>query len=55
MTALLKQSGLPVIAKTTDVNSNDPLFQLDLRAYELWALGAQLPEGLMFRQGVAAI
>ena len=55
MTALFKQSGLPVIAKAADANGNDPLFQLDLRAYELWALGAKLPEGLMFRQGVAVI
>ncbi len=54
-TALLKQSGLKVIAKAADGDENDPLFQLDLRAYELWALGAGLPAGLMYRQGVAVI
>lgn len=53
ITALLKQSGLPVIAKAADGDQNDPLFQLDMRAYELWALGAGLPAGLMLRQGVA--
>ena len=55
ITALLKRSSLPVIAKVADGNQNDPLFQLDLRAYELWALGAGLPAGLMLRQGVAIL
>jgi len=55
MTALIKQSGLNVIAKAADGNMDDPLYQLDLRAYELWALGAGVPAGLMFRQGVAVI
>lgn len=55
MTALFRQSALPVIAKAADGNENDPLFRLDLRAYELWALGAGLPSGLMYRQGVAVV
>ncbi len=54
-TVLLKQSGLPVIAKAADGDETDPLFQLDQRAYEMWALGAGLPSGLMYRQGVAVI
>ena len=55
MTALIKQSSLPVIAKAADGKTEDPLYQLDQRAYELWALGAGQPSGLMFRQGVAVI
>ena len=55
LTALFKQSALPVIAKASSGNENDPLFQLDLRAYELWALGAKCPSGLMYQQGVAVI
>ena len=55
MTALLRQSGLKVIAKAADGDKNDPLFQLDMRAYELWALGAGLPSGLLFKQGVTVI
>ncbi len=55
LTALIKQSSLPVIAKAADGNADDPLYQLDLRAYELWALGAVLHAGLMMRQGVAVI
>lgn len=55
ITALLKQSGLKTIAKAADADMEDPLFQLDLRAYELWALGAGLPSGLMMTQGVAVI
>lgn len=53
ITPLLRQSKLPVIAKAADGDLNDPLFQLDMRAYELWALGAGLPSGFLFRQGVA--
>lgn len=55
VTALIKKSPLTVIAKAADGNASDPLYQLDLRAYELWALGARLPAGLMYRQGVAVI
>ena len=55
LTALFKQSALPVIAKASAGNENDPLFQLDLQAYELWALGAKQPSGLLFRQGMAVV
>lgn len=55
LTALLKTSAIPVIAKAADGPLNDPLYQLDLRAYELWALGAGLPGGLMLRQGTAIV
>lgn len=55
MTILFTQSSLPLLSKAANGNEDDPLFQLDLRAYELWSLGAKLPGGLMFRQGVAVI
>jgi len=55
ITALCKQSGLNIVAKAADGDRSDPLYQLDLRAYDLWALGAGLPSGLMLRQGVAII
>lgn len=55
MTSLLKQSALPVIAKAADADPSHPLFQLDERAYELWALGVGLPSGLIYTQGVAVL
>lgn len=55
LTAYIRQSGIPVISKAADANPSDPLFALDLRAYELWALGAGLPSGLMYTQGVAVL
>ena len=55
MTAHLKQSRIPVVAKAADGCMEDALYQLDLRAYELWALLAGLPSGLMLSQGVTVI
>lgn len=55
LTGCLRQSALPIIAKAADGDRNDPLYQLDQRAYELWALGAHLPSGLMCTQGVAVV
>lgn len=46
----LSESGLPIISKPADGNLADPLYRLDIRAYDLWALGAGLPAGLMFTQ-----
>ncbi|HPJ03310.1 MAG TPA: nucleotidyltransferase family protein [Candidatus Limiplasma sp.] len=50
--SLFNQSDIPLIAKASDGDLNDPLYRLDERAYDLWALGAQLPAGLMFRQQI---
>ena len=55
LTAELKSSHISVIAKAADGCMDDPLYQLDMRAYDLWALGAGLSSGLMLRQGVAVI
>lgn len=48
--ALLKQGGLPILAKAAHGDAQNPLYALDARAYDLWALGAGLPAGLMYRQ-----
>ncbi len=46
------RSAVPVNAKAADGDADDPLYALDARAYDLWALGAGLPAGLMYRQRV---
>ena len=53
--AMLKQSTIPVLAKASGGDRSDPLFQLDERAYDLWALGASLPAGLMYRQQIVIV
>ncbi len=53
--ALLKQSSVPILAKAADGDAEEPLFRLDVRAYDLWALGAGAPQGLWFTQGVAVV
>ena len=45
----LKQSRIPIIAKAADAERDHPLFRLEERAYDLWALGAVRPGGLLFR------
>ena len=50
--AALGQSTLAVIAKAADADRENPLLQLEARAYDLWALGARLPAGLLYRQRV---
>ncbi len=50
--SMLKQSDIPVISKASDGDPANPLYQLDERAYDLWALGTQLPAGLMYRQQI---
>lgn len=55
LTERLEQSGIPIVARASDGDETNPLWQLDRRAYDLWALGAGLPAGLMYTQGVAAV
>ena len=55
MLSLLRGSSLPVLAKAADARRDDPLFALDARAYDLWALGAGLPQGMIYRQGVSVV
>jgi predicted nucleotidyltransferase len=53
--ALLKDSRIPVIAKASDGDPKNPLFRLDERAYDLWALGASLSAGLIYRQRIVIV
>ena len=48
----LRQGSIPAIAKAADGDRNNPLFALDERAYDLWALGAGLPAGLLYREKI---
>lgn len=41
--AVRRQSSLPLIAKCADYDRDDPLFALDVRARDLWALGCKNP------------
>lgn len=51
LTSLFSQSGLPILSKPSAFPS-EAITRLDQRAYELWALGANLPGGLWHTQGV---
>lgn len=50
----IRQSGnLPVIGKAADFDRSSAWFSAELRAYDIWALGAGQAAGLGLRQGVA--
>ena len=49
----IKKSGLQIIEKAARYDKSNPCFISDIRAYDLWALGANLPFGLGFRQSPA--
>ena len=51
----LRRSALPLAARAAELDSADPLAALDLRAYDLWALGAGLAQGMLQRQKVCAL
>jgi predicted nucleotidyltransferase len=51
----LRQSRIPVIAKAADGDLENPLYALDNAAYDLWALGAGIPAGLMLRMNVVRL
>ena len=36
-------SSVPLVAKAADYDRSDPLFSLDIRAQDLWSLGAKNP------------
>ena len=55
LTPGLKNSRIPVIARGTEGDESNPAFQADRRAYELWALGAGLPGGYLYRSGVVRV
>lgn len=49
----LNRSALPILSKAADFDRHAPWFAAELRAYDLWALGAGMPSGLALTQGVA--
>ena len=51
----LRQSALPLPARAAELNPDDPLAALDLRAYDLWALGAGLAQGMLLTQPVCTL
>ena len=51
----LRQSALPLPARAAELNPDDALAALDLRAYDLWALGAGLAQGMLQRQKVCVL
>lgn len=54
--AHIRQFGsIPVIGKPADFDRSIPWFSTEARAYDLWALGAGLPSGLAFTQGIVVI
>lgn len=53
--SLLKRAEIPVLSKASDGSKANPLFGLDERAYDLWALGAKLPAGLLYRQQIVIV
>ena len=51
-----KKSSLPIIGKAADYpGKEEAWFLLEERAYDIWALGAGLPAGMAFTQGVAVV
>lgn len=52
---LLRKSHIPILSKAADGPRENPAFQLDIRAYDLWALGAKQPAGWMLRQPVERV
>ena len=53
--AAFKSSCIPVISKAADGDWQNPLYGLDNTAYDLWALGAGQPAGLMMRSQVVRV
>lgn len=47
-----EKGNLPIIGKAADVDRSGAWLQAELRAYDVWALGAGLPAGLALTQGV---
>ena len=50
-----EQGSLPIWGKAADFDRQLPWVQAEIRAYDLWALGAKQPAGMLQTQGVAVI
>ena len=56
LSEIKEKSSLPVIGKAADYpGKEEDWFRLETRAYDLWALGAGLPAGMAFTQGVVVV
>ena len=51
----MKAHGFPIISKPADYDRHAPWFEAECRAYDVWALGAGLPAGLAFTQGMVRL
>lgn len=51
----LRRSGFPILAKAAAADRQADWFQAECRAYDAWTLGAGMPPGLAFQQGVAVV
>jgi len=51
----LRSSSVNVVSKAANGPLADPAWQLDARAYDLWALGAKIPAGFIMRQPVEVV
>lgn len=48
-------ASLPIISKASGLDRSLPWVAAELRAYDIWALGAGLPSGLALTQGVSVL
>lgn len=55
LTHLRERATLPILGKAADADRSAPWFAAEMRAYDLWALGAGLPAGLALTQGVTVV
>ena len=51
----MEQGGLPLITKASRLPENDPTWELERSAWDLWALGVGTRPGLMYTQGMQII
>ena len=50
-----EKGALPIISKAADADRTSPWFQAEMHAYDIWALGAGLPAGMLLTQGISVI
>ncbi len=50
-----QQGTMPILGKAADFDRSAPWFTAEMRAYDVWALGAGLPAGLALTQGVTVL
>ena len=50
-----EKGALPIISKAADADRTSPWFQTEMHAYDIWALGAGLPAGMLLTQGISVI